>query len=46
MALKAHEILTVMGHRVRLVDLNAIKFRADGGKHDFKTIKNEGKFDY
>ena len=40
MALKAHEILTIIGHNVRLVDLNAINFRSDGGPHDFKKLKN------
>jgi len=47
MAIKALEVLTSMGHKVRLVDLNAINFRADGGPHDFKKLSNEsGKFDY
>jgi len=41
MAAKAHEVLTAMGHKVRLVDLNAIDFRADGGPHDFKKLNNE-----
>lgn len=46
MAIKAHEVLTSQGHRVRLVDLNAIHFRPDGGPHDFKKVQNAGKFDY
>lgn len=46
MAMKAHEILTAMGHKVRLVDLVAIKFRPDGGPHDFKKVQNLEKFDY
>lgn len=46
MALKTLEILTAMGHRVRLVDLVAIKFRPEGGPHDFKKVLNPDKFDY